>query len=410
MPAKTHRTPENEAPAAAPIAYCTILATNYLPKALALSESLREHENAELHILLIDAETPADLPDVPGVRLLSTDFLGLGLEEIHRLAMSYDLVEYATSVKPVFLARLLETHLRAAYIDPDMYLVSRIPELVEDLDTSDGGLLLTPHFLRPPGADAFTSEGHMLYAGVFNLGFVAVDRRAAVFLDWWWARLREECLFDVLGGLFVDQKWVDLGAVYFAGRAWQHPGYNVSVVNLTERPVGEREGLMTVGHEGMPLRIFHFHGFDANAPGELSTRFNDSTAGIRGEGSALDRLCHEYADRVLVWQAKLGAAPAYRYAKDSSGAVLGRQVRRAYRVQSLQEGTAMPSAFTTADAAAYKAWRRGVLPNISRAVAGDAVKAARATAPEAAAKFKQKFPGVVRLTSRTVVDKSGLWG
>lgn len=391
-----------------PIAYCTILATNYLPKALALAESVREFEGVDLHILLIDAETPADLPDIPGMNLISTDFLGLGVEEIHRLAMSYDLVEFATSIKPVFLKRLLETHERASYIDPDMLLVSPIPELTADLDASPGGILLTPHFLKPPTQDAFSSEGHMLYAGVFNLGFVAVDRRAGAFLDWWWDRLREECIFDVLGGLFVDQKWVDLGAVYFAGTAWQHPGYNVSIVNLSERPVGGTAGALTVGYEGKPLRIFHFHGFDANAPGELSTRFNDSTAGIRGDGSALDDLCHSYAASVLTWQAKLGPAPAYRYWQDSTGDEPGRRVRQAYRHQSLQPGAKLPSAFAADQADAYREWRRTQHKTLAKAVASDGVKAVRAVAPGAASDFKKRFPGLVRLVSRNV-EKSGIW-
>lgn len=393
------------------IAYCTILATNYLPKALALAESLRRYENADLHILLIDAESDADLPDVSGPVLHGTDFLGLGLPEVHRLAAGYDLVEFATSVKPVYLQRLLETHDQVAYIDPDMYAVSAIPELSADLAASPGGILLTPHFLRPPGRDAFTTEGHMLYAGVFNLGFVAVDRRAGEFLAWWWDRLREECLFDVLGGLFVDQKWVDLGSVYFGATAWQHPGYNVSVVNLTERPVGrDADGALVVGEPPRPLRLFHFHGFDPHAPGELSTRFDESTADLRESSRALDELCREYADLVLTWLEKLGPAPAYRYAVDTTGHHLGRQMRRAYRLQSLEEGARLPSPYAPADAEAYAAWRRSTRKNIAKAVADDAVKAVRAAAPEAAAKFKGRFPQVVQLARKRVVRGGGIWG
>ena len=51
------------------VAYLTILASNYLPKALALADSLREHEGAELHVLLIDVPTPDQAPALPGVTM-----------------------------------------------------------------------------------------------------------------------------------------------------------------------------------------------------------------------------------------------------------------------------------------------------------------------------------------------------
>ena len=88
--------------------YCTILSTNYLPKALALAESLRRHEDgARLQILFIDHADDAMLPVVEGVTCLSTAVLGLGRREVLGLAMSYDLVEFATAVKPLLLRALL---------------------------------------------------------------------------------------------------------------------------------------------------------------------------------------------------------------------------------------------------------------------------------------------------------------
>ena len=49
--------------------YCTILSTNYLPKALALAESLRRHEDgATLNILFIDHAQDDGLPELDGVK------------------------------------------------------------------------------------------------------------------------------------------------------------------------------------------------------------------------------------------------------------------------------------------------------------------------------------------------------
>ena len=110
-------------------AYCTILARNYLPAALALSESLREHgDGTPLTVFLIDATADTALPEVPGVRWMHPWMLDLDERTILELAMSYDLVEFATALKPLVLLTLLEEHERVAYLDPDTYVVTPMDE------------------------------------------------------------------------------------------------------------------------------------------------------------------------------------------------------------------------------------------------------------------------------------------
>jgi hypothetical protein len=397
-------------------AYCTILAINYLPKALALAASLKRHHDLPLTVVLIDCEDASELPtlaqrpELAGVQLVGTDFLGLSLAEVRRLAGSYHLVEFATAIKPLVLQRLLETHEQAAYLDPDTYVTSPMEELPVDLAGSRGGILLTPHFLRPPGADAFLSEGHLLGHGVFNLGFIAVDRRAAEFLVWWWDRLRTECLMDVLSGLFVDQKWMDLGSVYFHARSWDHPGYNVSIVNLHERPLDVEAGDgFVLGDERAPLRLFHFHAFDPDHPEQLSTRF-DATDGFRKDSKALDELCRTYAEEVVELRAAVGAAPPYRYSVDSRGRAMTRQLRRAYRLASLEEGASVPSPFDPAQAAEFDVWRRHANKLIAKETAGDLAKATRAAWPEPLWWFQSHFPRLAARSREKLVRPSGLWG
>lgn len=389
-------------------AFCTILAQNYLPKALALAESLKRWQGATLKVMLIDVEEPAALPELEGVEFLSTEYLGLGRAEIHRLAGGYGLVEFATSIKAVLLQRLLEEAEQAVYLDPDTYLTGPMPELGEDLAASSGGILLTPHFLHPPGPSAFAGEGHLLHVGFYNLGFIAVDRRAGDFLAWWAKHLERECVFDPIAGLFVDQKWLDLGSVLFHATAWEHPGYNVSIMNLHERPVSEVGGSLVLGPDGKPLRLFHFHAFDPTRPAELSTRFKVSTADIRASSDALDKLCHEYAEAVLAFAAQLPPAPPYRYARDSSGREIGRQVRRAYRLEYDRQG-GLPSPFDPADKEAYAAWRKRAWRVASRELAGDAAKAARLTVPTALKGVQQRFPSLTAKAREKFVSRSGFW-
>ena len=63
--------------------------------------------------------------------------------------MGYDLVEFATAVKPLLLRALLQTTEQVFYLDPDTFVTSPMTELGPALEASSGGILLTPHFLSP---------------------------------------------------------------------------------------------------------------------------------------------------------------------------------------------------------------------------------------------------------------------
>lgn len=392
--------------------YCTILATNYLPKALALADSLRRHHDAELVVLLIDAETADDhrLPELPGVRLVGTDILGLAREEVLALATYYDLVEFATAIKPLLFRRLLADSEQVFYLDPDTWVSSPMDELAGELAASTGGIVLTPHFLHPLPAHAPVNEGHLLQVGVFNLGFCGFDRRALPALDWWWARLEWDCLFDYLSGLFVDQKWMDIGADLFQATSLRHAGYNVGVLNLHERPIGLDDDGHLIASTGERLRLFHFHAFDTTRPDELSARRELDGEHAAAETPEVVALCREYAAAVISHEQELPAAPAYRYHHDTRGRRITRRLRRAWRVQA-RDGRRPPSPFVPADAEAYDAWRRGAWNTVGREMAGDALKSARMALPEEFGNLKNRFPAVVSTMRSKVVGRgSGMWG
>ena len=270
-------------------AYCTILARNYLPAALTLSESLlRYGDGTPLTIFLIDATDETDLPETPGVRWMHPGMLDLPERTVLELAMDYDLVEFATAVKPLVLQVLLREHEHAAYLDPDTYVVSPMDELSPALEASHG-IVLTPHYIDPPSDGSQFSEGHLLHVGFYNLGFCAVDRRAEDFLTWWWGHLSKECLHEPLAGLFVDQKWVDVGGGFFGATSLQHRGYNISIANLHERPIARDEDGYFIAGADDRLRLFHFHSFDPRRPDELTTRVALHDGRALQEGSRRSR-------------------------------------------------------------------------------------------------------------------------
>ena len=400
------------------MAYTTILSTNYLAKALTLADTLqRHHPGARLTVLVIDSADAAHLSGIrqEGVDIVGTDILGLPHRDVLRLATIYDLVEFATAVKPLLLKALLVEAEQAAYLDPDTYVTSPMVELSPDLEATEGGILLTPHFLDPVPPGAELTEGHLLTVGVYNLGFCAVDRRALAFLDWWWGHLEHECLWDPLSGLFVDQKWCDIGSVTFRAGAWRHRGYNVSVANLHERPIVlDDAGYGIAGtepdHVGDRLRLFHFHAFDTARPEELSTRLATSTAHLRTEGTAIDQLCREYAEALIAHEQALPTADPYPYWTDTRGRRVSRQLRRAWRIEDRRTSEQLPSPFLPDEAAAYDTWRRRALKTEARELMGDAVKSARLALPEEYGRLRNRFPRLVgALRGKAVGSADGIW-
>jgi hypothetical protein len=388
-------------------AYVTILARNYLPAALALNESLGEHgDGTPLTVFLTDATHETELPEVPGIRWMHPMMLNLPERSVLELAMFYNLVEFATALKPLVLQALLAEHEQVAYLDPDTYVVSPMEELSPALDES-AGTVFTAHYLKPVPPESEFSEGHLLHVGSYNLGFCAVDRRADEFLEWWWQHLRTECLHDPIGGLFVDQKWVDLGSVLFDGRGLKHYGYNVSVVNLHERPIARDGDDYVIAGTQDRLRLYHFHAFDPRRPDELTTRFrlSNPTAGHE----ALGELAGEYAALLLEKEKLIGPQAPYRYDVDTTGRRIPRRLRHAYRVAALADPDGVPSPFLGEEEAEWERWRRGARGLVGRLILSDIAKGVRYAVPEEYGNLKRRLPGLTTRLRGRLVEKSGMW-
>jgi hypothetical protein len=388
----------------------TILARNYLPSALALADSLRRHGNGTpLVAFLTDATPHTELPEIDGVRWMRPASLDLSERAVLELAMSYDLVEFATAVKPLIFQELLRDHEQVVYLDPDTYLVSEMEELDDALDDS-GGMVLTPHYLTPPPPGSEFSEGHLLHVGVYNLGFCAANRSADELLRWWWDHLRSECLHDPLSGLFVDQKWMDIGSVLFGAHVLRHYGYNVGAGNVRERQVERDERGYYIASTGDRLRLFHFHAFDPQQPESLFNRLRTRAGSVRAETEPLKELCRTYAEAVIEKRNLLGPQPPYMYWTDSTGRTISRHMRHAYRVAALADPGNVPSPFLPEEAADYERWRRSAVPLAGRIAMSDVAKGLRCALPDEYDAVKHRFPGLMRRLRGRYLEDTGLWG
>lgn len=378
------------------VIYCTVVAQNYLPQALALYSSVRAVEpDRELVILVVDGDRRDLESGRPGLRVVTTDVLGLPQRDVLELAAIYDVVEFSTSVKPLFFKALLQEAETVVYLDPDMMVISPLVEL--EALVAEHGIVLTPHFLEPiPASTEHITEGHDLTVGVFNLGFCAVGRSAIPFLDWWWSHLKRECLIYPLLGVFVDQKWVDVGANFFGAHSLRHGGYNVGPWNLHERRFdGPETGDYRLSGSGDQLRLMHFSGFDPADPEAISVRLSVDMRVVGDDFPALREVSHRYAGAVQAAQRALGDTPEYSFGHDADGASMTKRTRRAYRKALLEApaGVRLPSPFLKEEVGRFRSWKRRAVVSRLGITLADASIAAKYSFPDEFTMIKRRMPG-----------------
>jgi len=252
----------------------TIIAPNYGPQAMILGESIAKKIPEAIFriIVLQDCKNVETLQE--GIdeykKLLgsSSDHLALTFQEfdwsgfdVQNCVNQYDLLEFATSVKPTIMKNYISLgYTRVTYLDPDIQVFDDFTDAL----SPDKNISVTPHILSDFPEDAkLPDQQSILYAGVYNLGFISVLAGSSTFLEWWEKKLNKYCTMAVRDGYHVDQKWVDWAVNFTEIDIVRDPGLNVAYWNLHERKVtdsGVRQ-LIKNNDEIFPLRFFHFSGF-----------------------------------------------------------------------------------------------------------------------------------------------------
>ncbi len=291
---------------------CTIVSKNYLPFARVLARSfLRHHPRSRVFVCLVDRIEGCFDPAGEPFEVITAE--ELGIERFEDFAFKYTILELNTAVKPAFMRHLFAHHgaEKLIYFDPDIQVMNRLEGLSSLLD--EYAVALTPHLDTPIDDDYLPGETHILQAGAYNLGFIALSGAEAAMplLDWWHRRVYDRCVVDIPKGLFVDQKWIDLVPSLFLGvHLLKDPGYNVAYWNLHGRTVtlDGPEGAARVN--GRPLQFFHFSGFDPHDIDRVSKHQNRFRLGDIGQAR---ELYLAYRDHLLAagWQETRGWAYAY---------------------------------------------------------------------------------------------------
>ena len=203
--------------------FCTISTFSHLYKAFALADSLAKF-SGHLKLLLLDGIVQDIELEIP------KNITFLTLEEIDSDRTRVVLKKYKGdqrrwALKSVLLLYVLKQNKKVIYVDNDIYFFNDYSFLEEELN--ENAIILTPHFYpsNPKKNQTWLEANFRL--GLFNAGFIGVNRNAMSALEWWSDCTIYEIKKAYWRGLFDDQKYLDLFPVLFDGvKIIKHRGCN----------------------------------------------------------------------------------------------------------------------------------------------------------------------------------------
>ena len=330
----------------------TSITANYIPKARVLAQSVKRfHPEAQFHLVLSD-RVPAgfDLSAEPFDTLLLAE--DLPIPQVKSWLFAHTLVEMCTGVKGWAFQAIADRYgaEKIFFFDPDIVVLSPLDDLLQKLD--EYSVLLTPHQIVPEMDYQAIVDNEIcsLKHGVYNLGFlgIRIAGEGHRFIDWWAERCRLFCYDDIPGGLFTDQRWVDLAPAFFDDYCiLREPQYNVATWNLTHRTAtGSLESGIYVNDK--PLCFYHFSGFDSGAQEVMLKRYGQRSP-------VLFELREWYIQECeRLGQAEFGKIPCC-YNVFDNGEPISKDHRLLYR-QRRDLQTAFPNPFSTEAKNCYYNW------------------------------------------------------
>lgn len=322
----------------------TICTKSYIGLAEALGLSMRDNGVAGDFLMVVVDHAPVDMKAQSGTIVSAQEYCGYSDAEWASRSFKYDLVELCTSIKARVFRRVFALgYEKAVYFDPDIIVFDDLGGVFGALDIHDA--VATPHRLG-------TESSLSARGGVFNLGFLAARRGAAIekVMTWWDERLDHYSINDPLRGYFTDQKWMDHLPVLLRNDQLQisdHPGMNLAPWNLAERELRVKDGRWEVrlrddGASWQKLCFVHFSAFDYRglAAGKTIAAAGPAEEKMPGFGALLDVLADSLTRGGFLDHASI----AYQFATYSDGTpVLAGHRRIFYRL--IEAGGDLPSPF-----------------------------------------------------------------
>jgi hypothetical protein len=309
------------------ISFISIATRNFLPNIAVLAQSLRKHhpDHKLLCYLVEDMVLPSD------------SFDGLfNIVPIQELALpggpnfifQYSAFELCCALKPYAIMDQLVRFKASAvvYLDADMYLCSPLIPVLQE-NWKNGSILLTPHLLDTSDNADFAVLSR---AGIYNAGFLAFSNCSETkeMLNWWQTRCRHDCYVDSRGGIFVDQRWLDLAVGIFPCISiLRNAGINVGYWNIHEKSFSRINSQIIINNQ-VPLCLFHFSGF---VEPRLS-KFLNTESLQQGIPDIVQNLASDYAKHLNRAGLKTGPLLEYSFSRFTNRMLITPEMREVIRL------------------------------------------------------------------------------
>lgn len=247
-------------------AFCTIITSDYIHYALALHKSLSHFGNdVKLYILISDGNEMVSRKieeKYPGIFIVYSKELcasGIG-KNIYEKYYDEDISAFRWSMKPVLINYLLELkdYQKIIYLDADIYFYNDYNFLLDELDIYN--VSLTPHWRSPDPHTDLINFGSLYKEGIFNGGFIGVNKKGKDAMDWFAKVCEFICINDSAQVMYYDQLHLNMLPVYFDKVGIiKHKGCNVANWNMVEckRSLAIDKQRVLIANE-FPIVFIHF--------------------------------------------------------------------------------------------------------------------------------------------------------
>lgn len=255
----------------------TLCSNNYLAQAKTLGDSfIKYHPEVQFVIGLVDSlHEQVDYKKFDNFTIITVD--SLQIPDFQSLTDKFNIVELNTAVKPFYFSYFFEIAgaEKIIYLDPDILVFSPFTEVLGLL--SKHNIILTPQLCEPIDDGHSPTDQTLLITGTFNLGFIALSGYSHVrnFLKWWADRVTKYGFAIPQWHMFYDQLYINLVPAFYDNYyILRHKGYNMAGWNLHERTVTDHNQDEVLINGSIPLRFFHFSGYQFSKP-DVICKYND---------------------------------------------------------------------------------------------------------------------------------------
>ena len=259
-------------------AVCTVITKSYLPYARTLASSLAEHNpDVDLYVLLADKVDGYFDPALEPFKFIYLEDLS-DTQTVEQMCFYYTPFELCCALRGFIHEYMFEqtNAQKWLFLDSDIMVYNSLDIIFDQLENSS--ILLTPHRIVPLAIDHVGYEINFLKNGLYNAGFLGLQRTniSQKFISWFKDRLKSFAFNDFIEqailyrGLFVDQLWLNLVPLYFDEVSFcLEPGANLGHWNLFGKTLS-KDKLGNINVDQKPVLFVHFSGWDINDINKIS--------------------------------------------------------------------------------------------------------------------------------------------